>query len=419
MGVVSIAGPIPGPKSRALNERRAAVVAPGVGLAHPIAIASAHGATVTDVDGNVFLDFAGGIGCLNVGHTHDAVVAAARAQLERFTHGCFQVTSYEGYVAVCEQLVRLAPVPKPSRAMLVSTGAEAVENAVKIARRATGRPAVLAFEHAFHGRTLLGMSLTGKAHPYKTGFGPMAGEIYRLPFPPPADLDAALLPHVHPSQLAAVIVEPVVGEGGFLPLSAAAAAGLRAFCDKHGVVLIADEVQSGMGRTGRVFASEQLGLAPDLVTCAKSLAGGLPLAGVVGRADIVDKVHAGGLGGTFAGNPVACAAALAALAAIEEVCTSGAAERLGALLHGALKAVTQNFPAIREVRGVGAMLAMELADDQVTKRVLAEALARGLILLSAGTHGNVVRFLPALTISNVEVVEAMAILADALIAAKV
>jgi len=404
-------------------------VAPGVGTAHPIFIASGQGATVTDVDGNIYLDFTGGIGVLNVGHAHPDVVRAVAEQAARLTHSCFQVAAYEPYVAVCEALCQVVPGEFEKRAVLFSTGAEAVENAVKIARRATGRPAVLCFEHAFHGRTLLGMSLTGKTMPYKAGFGPFAPEIYRLPYPypyrdkgPGQPIEQALQTIVRPQELAAVVVEPILGEGGFIVPPSAFLHELRALCDRYGIVLIADEVQSGFGRTGALFACERHGLTPDLITLAKSLAGGLPLSAVVGRASVMDAVPPGGLGGTYAGNPVACAAALAALAVITAEVRSGRPAAMGERLHKRLHKLQEEVPLIGEVRGLGPMVAVELVRDRTTKEpatretaaVLAAARERGVLLLSAGTYGNVIRLLAPLTIHKDALDEGLAVLVEAL-----
>jgi len=401
VGFVKINGPVPGPRSRALFERRARAVLPGLATTHPIFVAHAEGPTLTDVDGNVFLDFTGGIGVVNVGHARPEVARGASEQVARLTHACFQVAGYEAYVAVAEALCRLCPGPDEKRALLLSTGAEAVENAVKIARAHTKRGAVLCFEHAFHGRTLLGLSLTGKATPYKTGFGPFAPEIYRLPcpYPSPYDVETALKTIVHPTQLAAIVIEPVMGEGGFLPIPAAFLAQLRSLADRHGIVLVLDEVQTGFGRTGRMFASERLGVVPDLMTVAKSIAGGLPLAGVVGRAKIMDSVPPGGVGGTFAGNPVSCAAALAAIAILEDLVARGRPDAIGQRIGERMHALSKKVPIIRDVRGLGAMQAIELAGADTTK-ILAAARDRGLLLLSAGTYNNVIRFLAPLSISD-------------------
>jgi len=428
-GHIRIAGPIPGPQSRALHERRRQAVTGGVATLHPIFVASASGGTLTDVDGNTFLDFTGGIGVMNVGHARPEVAAAVARQAAQLTHACFQVAGYEGYVAVAEALCRLAPGDFEKRALLLTTGAEAVENAVKIARAFTGRGAVLAFEHGFHGRTLLALTLTGKARPYKSGFGPYAPDVHRLPFPdayrgegPRLPLEEALATLVRPEDLAAVIVEPVLGEGGFLVLPPAFAAELRAFCDRHGVVLVADEVQSGFGRAGTMFASERLGLRPDLVTAAKSIAGGLPLAAVVGRAAIMDAVPPGGVGGTFAGNPVACAAALEVLTLLEAEIAAGRPEALGRRISERMQAVAREVDLVGDVRGLGAMQAIELVRDRATRapaadeaqRVIAEARARGVLLLLAGTRGNVVRFLPPLTAPDDLLDEGLAIVEEAL-----
>ncbi|MBI4818806.1 MAG: 4-aminobutyrate--2-oxoglutarate transaminase [Deltaproteobacteria bacterium] len=425
MGYARIVTPIPGPKSAAWIERRKRAVAPGVSLAHPIFAASASGSTITDLDGNTFLDFAGGIGCLNVGHARPEVVEAARAQLEKLTHACFQVTGYESYVEVCEALCRLAPGQFEKRAALFSTGAECTENAVKIARRATKRQGVLCFEHAFHGRTLLGMTMTSKANPYKVGMGPFAPEVYRLPYPYPyrdasivGRVEKALATLVAPSDLAAVIIEPVLGEGGFIVPPKEFFSELRTFCDKHGIVFISDEVQSGMGRTGRMFASEVLGFTPDLTTVAKSIAGGLPLSGVVGRSSIMDAVPVGGVGGTFAGNPVSCAAAMAAIRTLELEVSSGRAEALGQRVRSRLEAFAERKSSIGEVRGLGPMIAMELVRDRKTKEpadsetkeIITRARNKGLLLLSAGTYSNVLRLLFPLTIPEDALDEGLEIL---------
>ena len=317
-------------------ERRRKAVLDGVATLHPIFVERASGSTVTDVDGNTFLDFTGGIGVMNAGHADPAVTAAIAKQASRFTHACFQVMGYESYVAVAETLIRLTPGAFPKRALLVSTGVEAVENAVKIARGFTKRAAVLCFEHAFHGRTVFGLSLTGKAAPYKSGFGLFASDIYRVPFPYPyrdqgvrGSLDEALKTLVRPDDLAAIIVEPILGEGGFVVPPTSFLQELRALSDRHGIVLILDEVQSGFGRAGTMFACERFGVEPDLITLAKSMGAGMPLAAVVGRAPLMDAIPPGGVGGTFAGNPVACAAALEAMAIIERTVRSGQAELLG------------------------------------------------------------------------------------------
>ncbi|MBI2892881.1 MAG: 4-aminobutyrate--2-oxoglutarate transaminase [Deltaproteobacteria bacterium] len=423
MGAIQIRGPIPGPRSIELTERRARAVAPGVSTLHPVFVERASGATVTDVDGNTFLDFTGGIGVMNVGHARPEVVAAVAEQAARITHACFQVAGYEQYVALAETLCRIAPGAGPKKVFLCSTGAEAVENAVKIARAHTRRPGILCFEHAFHGRTLLGMTLTGKVAPYKAGFGPFAPEVYRLPYPYTyrhgrwTDIERSLKTMVAPTDLAAVVIEPVLGEGGFVVAPQEFLAELRAFCDRHGIVLVADEVQTGFGRTGRMFACERLGLDPDLVTMAKSMAGGMPLGAVVGRASIVDSVGPGGLGGTYAGNPVACAAAIATIAVYERDDVPPRADALGARVHERMLALKETVPLIGDVRGLGAMQAIELVRDRATKEpadtetrdVVARARQAGLLLLSAGSYGNVIRFLFPLTIGDGELDEGLAV----------
>jgi 4-aminobutyrate aminotransferase / (S)-3-amino-2-methylpropionate transaminase / 5-aminovalerate transaminase len=408
---ISLSTAIPGPRSLALMERRRAAVLPGVATQHPIFVAHASGSTVTDVDGNTFIDFTGGIGVMSPGHADPQVTRAIADQAGRFTHVCFQVMGYEPYVAVAETLARLTPGRFEKRALLVSTGAEAIENAVKIARAATGRGAVLCFEHGFHGRTLLGLSLTGKAA-YKSGFGPYAPDIYRLPFPYPyrgqgvdGSIAGALRTLVRPADLAAILVEPILGEGGFIVAPPSFLQELRALASEHGIVLIIDEVQSGFGRAGTMFACEQSGVEPDLVTLAKAIGGGLPLAAVVGRASVMDAVQPGGVGGTFGGNPVSCAAALKAMRLAEATLTSGHVARLGARLRARLDKMAQRLPVIGEVRGAGVMQAVELVRDRVTKEpaasetaaVVADARSRGVLLFPAGTYGNVIRFLMPLT----------------------
>lgn len=423
---IRITGPIPGPKSAALLERRTRSVTMGVSTLHPVFIDHASGATVTDVDGNVFLDFTGGIGVMNAGHTHPDIVAAIAEQASRLTHSCFQVAGYEQYIAVAETLCRLTPGSFEKRALLLSTGAEVVENAVKIARAATGRSGVLCFEHSFHGRTLLALTMTGKASPYKVGFGPYAPEVYRLPFPDeyrgegmalcmPGGFEHALKTIVRPDDLAAVVFEPVQGEGGFLAAPPAFVREARAFCDRYGIVLVADEIQCGMARTGTMFASGQYGLEPDLMTIAKSVAGGLPLAAVVGRAGIMNAVPPGGVGGTFGGNPIACAAALASMAILERAVSTGRPAAIGVRTRARLESWQRDFPAAGAIRGLGAMLAVELVRDQrtktpadtETKAAIARARDLGVLLLPAGTYGNVLRFLFPLSITDDELDEGL------------
>lgn len=438
-GVIQRKTEIPGPKSRALLERRQRAVVQGLSLSHPVGIAAAEGAVVTDVDGNRLIDFAGGIGTLNVGHCHPHVVAAAKAQLDRLMHMCFAVTMYEPYIAAAERLNALTPGDFPKKTMFVNSGAEAVENAVKIARYFTKRPAILAFEHAFHGRTLLAITLTSKVMPYKKGFGPFAPEVYRLPYPYcyrcgtgpqsgrccQADrgrLEALVAAHVDPEAVAAVIIELELGEGGFVPAPREFVEMLAGFARDHGILVIDDEIQTGFGRTGRMFAAEHYGLAPDLVTTAKSIAGGLPLSAVTGRAEVMDAAHVGGLGSTYGGNPVALAAALAVFDAMEREAIVARGAKLGERLKRRLCALAERFPAIGDVRGLGAMMAVELVADRGTKapakelaaKVQAAALKRGLILLTAGTYGNVIRVLVPLTAEDAVVDEGLDVLEQAL-----
>ena len=439
MPAIELKTAIPGPKSQALVERRRRAVPQGVPLTAPIAIAHAEGALLTDVDGNRLIDFAGGIGTLNTGHRHPAVVAAAKAQLDAYIHTSFQVINYEPYVAAAERLNALTPGTFPKKTMFVNSGAEAVENAVKIARRHTGRQAVIAFDHAFHGRTLLTMTLTSKVMPYKKGFGPFAPEVYRLPFPycyrcetgpahgrcclaSRAHLETLVATQVDPDSVAAVIIELELGEGGFVPAPPEFVDALAEFTREHGIVLIDDEIQSGFGRTGKLFAAEHYALAPDVIVTAKSLAGGLPLGAVTGRAEIMDASHVGGLGGTFAGNPVALAAANAVLDVMDREGIAARGAALGDLLRDRLRALAVRHLAIGDVRGLGAMMAIELVVDRATKapakdlaaKLQAAALRRGLLLLTAGTFGNVIRILVPLTAADAVVNEGLAVLEQAL-----
>jgi 4-aminobutyrate aminotransferase/(S)-3-amino-2-methylpropionate transaminase len=387
------------------------------------------------VEGKRYIDFAGGIAVLNTGHNHPKVVAAVKAQLDKFHHTCFQVLAYEPYVELAERLIAKAPGDFAKKAIFLSSGAEAVENAIKIARAATGRQAIIAFGGGFHGRTLLGMALTGKVAPYKAGFGPFPAEIYHAEFPNPlhgvSEADALkTIEHifkydVEAARVAAIILEPVQGEGGFYAASPAFAQALRALCDKHGIVLIADEVQTGAGRTGTWLACEQWGVAPDLITMAKSMAGGFPLSAVIGKAELMDKPLPGGLGGTYAGNPLACAAALAVLEVFEEENLLARSNAMGERLKAGLNALAKDFKSIGDVRGLGAMVAIELFKDgdlsqpdaDLTKRVCAEAIKRGLVLLSCGVYANVIRILVPLTASDELLDEGLAILGQALAAA--
>jgi 4-aminobutyrate aminotransferase/(S)-3-amino-2-methylpropionate transaminase len=423
---------VPGPKSVELQQRRLAVVSTGVSSALPVYIARAHGAVLEDVDGNCFLDIGGGIGVTTIGHTDDAVVAAARAQLGEVTHTLFTITPYESYVRVAELLAAHTPGDFAKKTVLVNSGAEAVENGVKIARKFTGRGGVAVLEHAYHGRTNLTMAMNFKAAPYSTGFGPFAGDVYRAPnsYPLLDGLDGPaaaartigyLEKTVGASDLACLVVEPIQGEGGFVVPAEGYLPALQEWCTANGIVFIADEIQSGMARTGRYFASEHFGLVPDLVLSAKGIAGGLPLAGVTGRAEIMDAAQPGGLGGTFGGNPVSCAAAVAVFERIENDGLLAEAERIEGVLEPALLALQQQHPVIAEVRGLGAMIAIELRDPatgepraDVVSAVVAAAAQQGVLLLNAGTYGNVLRFLPSLAITDAQLDDALSVIAGAL-----
>ncbi len=419
----------PGANQR-LAARRAAATPRGVAVTAPFFVQRAENSVLWDVEGRRYLDFAGGIAVLNTGHRHPRVIEALRRQLDLFTHTAYQVASYESYVALAERLARLTPGTGPKKAAFFSTGAEAVENAVKIARVATRRPAVVAFAGAFHGRTMLTMALTGKVVPYKAGFGPFPGDVWHIPFPSTLhgvtteqSIDALhrlFKADVEPSQVAAILVEPVQGEGGFYPAPPELMRALRRECDEHGILLVADEVQTGFGRTGRWFAMHHHDVLPDLMTVAKSLAAGLPLSGVVGRADVMDAPAPGGLGGTFAGNPLAIAAAHAVLDVMEEERLVERGAALGAQLRARLEALQARVPQMAEVRGLGAMLAVELMtpdrrpDPDFAKAVQQRAMNGGLLLLTCGVHANVIRFLFPLTIGKAEFEEGLSILEKAL-----
>ncbi len=419
---------IPGPKSRAALFRKERYVAKPLAPLASFYAARAEGAVVEDLDGNRFLDFSGGWGVMNVGHNHPHVVAAVRDQVERSLHTDFTAVPYEPYVALAERLAELAPGPTPKKCAFFNSGAEAVENAVKIARVATGRKAVLVFENAFHGRTLLAMTMTHRAIPYKAGFGPYASDVHRLPYPypyrspiPMSTIERRMLSLVDPREVACVVVEPVVGEGGFIVPPPEFLPFLRDLADRHGFLLVADEVQCGIGRTGKLFACEHYGVEPDLICVAKSVAGGLPLSGVIGKAEVMDAPIPGSIGSTYGGNPVACAAALAVLDVIEQEGLLARAVHIGQILMRELRALERSFPVIGDVRGLGAMVGMELVRDRktrepdpdVTKRVQMEALARGVIFPTAGVYGNVVRFLVPLNVPDDALLEGLAVLGEA------
>lgn len=419
----------------ALMARRRAALPTGLGQTYDVVAERAENAEVWDVEGKRYIDFGGGIAVLNTGHRHPKIVAAVKAQLDKVHHTCFQVLAYEPYIELAERLIAKTPGDFAKKAYFLSTGAEAVENAIKIARCATKRQAVIAFGGGFHGRTLLGMALTGKVAPYKTGFGPFPAEIYHAEYPNALhgvsvedslkSLEHIFKYDVEAERVAAIILEPVQGEGGFYVAPKEFAVALRQLCDKHGIVLIADEVQTGAGRTGTWLACEQWGVAPDLVTMAKSMAGGFPLSAVIGKAELMDKPLPGGLGGTYAGNPLACAAALAVLDVFEEEKLLDRSHAVGETLITGLKAIAKKHKAIGDVRGVGAMVAVELfkngdlhqPDADLTKRICGEALQRGLVMLSCGTYANVLRILVPLTVPQAQLEEGLKILAEAFDAA--
>jgi 4-aminobutyrate aminotransferase/(S)-3-amino-2-methylpropionate transaminase len=416
---IDIRTDLPGPRSREILARKERVVADPLSIYLPFVIAEARGATLTDVDGNTFVDFTGGVGCMNVGHSNPRVVEAIREQAERFTHTDFTIVPYENYVALAERLIELAPISGEVRAAFFNAGAEAIENAVKFARSYTKRPAVIAFEGGFHGRTLLALSLTSKTHPYKAGLGPFAPEIYRVAFNDLDDVERAFRTRVAAEEVAAIVFEPVQGESGFIPAEQEFVQGLRRVCDEHGIVLVADEVQTGFCRTGRVFAMEHYGVEPDLMVIAKSVAAGIPLSAALGRAKIMNAPGDSAVGGTYVGNPVAIAAAHAVLDTIAEERLAERAEEIGELLRSRMESWRERFPAVAEVRGLGAMLALELArggepDADAATRVAEGAARRGLLLLKAGIYGNCIRVLVPLVISESELEEALGVWEQAL-----
>jgi 4-aminobutyrate aminotransferase/(S)-3-amino-2-methylpropionate transaminase len=423
---------IPGPKSLALHQRRLAVIPVGTSSALPVYVERAHGAVVVDVDGNQFIDLGAGIGVTTIGHTDEAVVAAATQQLGALTHGMFTITGYEGYIRVAELLAEHTPGDFAKKTLLQNSGAEAVENAVKIARKFTGRPGVGVLEHAYHGRTNLTMAMTFKAMPYKSGFGPFASDVYTAPNSYPfhdglsgPDAAARTIAHleksVGASELACLVVEPIQGEGGFVVPADGYLPALSRWCTDNGIVFVADEIQSGMARTGAYYASEHFGVIPDIVLSAKGIAGGLPIAAVTGRAEIMDATHPGGLGGTFGGNPVSAAAAIAVFDQIERLDLFAEARRIESVLRPALVALKDKYDIIGDVRGIGAMQAIELVmpgtrdrtkepNPAATSAIATWAWKHGIILLTAGTYGNVIRFLPSLAISDALLTDALTVL---------
>jgi 4-aminobutyrate aminotransferase/(S)-3-amino-2-methylpropionate transaminase len=416
---------IPGPRSQAILARKERVIANPLTIYLPIVAEDAHGSLLTDVDGNTFIDFTGGVGCLNVGHAHPHVTAAVQEQAARFLHTDFTMIPYEVYIELAERLLERAPFHGPAKAAFFNAGTEAVENAVKFARAYTKRPALIGFEGGFHGRTLLSLTLTSKTHPYKAGLGPFAPEVYRVPFPYEyrgvtakaalAALRRAFETQVAAENVAAIVLEPQQGEGGFIPAPQAFVAGVRALCDEHGIVLVVDEVQTGFARTGKFFCIEHFGIEPDLLIVAKSIAGGLPLSGVLGKAAIMDAPVDSAIGGTFVGNPVAQAAALAVLDVIDDEGLVERSAEIGEAMRARMLAWQERFPQIGDVRGLGSMLALELVRDPGTKepapelarRVTEAALERGLLLLKAGIYGNCVRVLCPLVITDAELDEAL------------
>lgn len=412
----------------ALFARRDAAIPRGVGHSHHIVIARGENAEIWDVEGRRFIDFAGGIAVLNTGHRHPAIIQAVKDQLDRYTHTCFQVVAYEPYIELAERINAMAPGNFAKKTLFLTTGAEAVENAIKIARAATGRSGVICFGGGYHGRTLLTLAMTGKVAPYKTGFGPFPAEVFHAVFPNElqgvsvndsiASVESIFKNDIEAKRVAAIILEPVQGEGGFYVAPFEMLQRLRTLCDTHGILLICDEIQTGAGRTGTWFAVEQSGIAPDLITMAKSMAGGFPLSAVVGRADVMDAAAPGGLGGTYAGSPIACAAALAVMEVFEKENLLQRSVDVGKRLTASLQAMAARHPFIGDVRGLGAMVAIELfkngdvkqPDADLAKRISAEASARGLILLTCGTYGNVIRILVPLTASDALIDEGLAIM---------
>jgi 4-aminobutyrate aminotransferase/(S)-3-amino-2-methylpropionate transaminase len=425
---------IPGPRSTEILERKARVVADPLSVSVPVVIERGEGATLTDVDGNTFIDFTGGVGCLNVGHANPRLADAIAEQATKFLHTDFTIVPYEVYVTLAERLVESAPISGPAKVAFFNAGTEAIENAIKFARSYTNRPAVIAFEGGFHGRTLLSLSLTSKTHPYKAGLGPFAPEVYRLPFAQDyrgpsttealAALERALVTNVAAEDVAAIVIEPVQGEGGFVVAPPEFLTGVRRICDDNGIVLVVDEVQTGFGRTGKMWGIEHYGVEPDLMTVAKSIAGGLPLSGVIGRAEIMDAPGDSAIGGTYVGNPVAQAAALAVLDLFEEEGLVARAAQIGETISAHMQRWHQRWDAVGDVRGLGAMLAIELVHDRNSKNpapelasaIVEAAAARGLLLLKSGIYSNCIRVLTPLVISEAELEEALGVWDETLVA---
>ncbi|MBA2285808.1 MAG: 4-aminobutyrate--2-oxoglutarate transaminase [Ktedonobacteraceae bacterium] len=430
---------IPGPQSRELLARRQKAVARGVGSTMNVFAAKADGAIIEDVDGNRYIDFAGGIGVMNIGHVRPEVSAAIAEQAAKYIHTCFSVMMYEPYIELAERIVKIAPGEFPKKAIFFNSGAEAVENAVKIARYATGRPAIIVFDNAFHGRTLMTMSMTARVKPYKHLFGPFASDVYRAPFPYAyrmdmtpqeasdhciQELERMFVGEVAPDQVAAIIIEPVQGEGGFMVTPPGFLRALRALCEKHGILFVADEIQSGFCRTGKMFAVEHDGVAPDMLIIAKSMGAGMPISGVVGRAEIMDAPPPGTLGGTYSGNPVACAAAIAVLDLYEKEDLATRSQQIGQIVSERFQKLQERYPFVGDVRGLGGMVAMELVQDRESKEpdahlasdILAAAHQRGLVLIKAGMYDNVIRVLVPLCVTDEQLRQGLDILEDAITA---
>ena len=420
---VKINTSIPGPKSRLLTERRSKSVAKGHGTVCNVYIKKANGAILIDVDDNIFIDFAGGIGTMNVGHSHPKILDRVKMQLDDYTHTCFTVAPYESYIELAERLSALVPISGNCKAAFFNSGAEAVENAVKISRSYTKRTGILVFSEAYHGRTLMTMTMTYKEDPYKKGFGPFASEVYRLPYPSDKNKFNFNNLDFNPNKIACAVIEPVLGEGGFIPASKSGMKALEHFCKENGILLVIDEVQTGYGRTGSFFATEQFDVEPDIITVAKSIAGGLPLSGVIGKSEVMDSVHIGGIGGTYSGNPLACVAALEVLDIMESEKLSEKANEIGIAFRTKIDTIINKIPWVKEIRGIGAMMAIEIFDPDSgepdkdrTSRIHQYALEHGLIMITAGTYGNIIRTLMPLNIDKATLSEGLEILCDALTA---